>query len=126
VLDETNTVFTDNGNTIPSYYVTAAFAELVTEEAKQLKSHRHLYTYLTMYIQGSGTVGMTVFPASLSNAIALNPQALANPSFNDTQMMLNQSTERMFVKVASQGNGQNFDLQHMVINMKPEPWSIIR
>jgi hypothetical protein len=126
VLDDTGTVFTDNGNAIPSYYVTAAFAELPTEEAKQLRSHRHLYTYLTMFAQGSGTLGMTVFPDSLSNGIALNSQALSNPAFQDLQMMLNQSTERMFIKFASQGVGQNFDMQRMVVNMKPEPWAIIR
>jgi hypothetical protein len=126
VLDETGTVFTDNGATIPSFYTTAAFAELPTEDAKQLKSHRHLYTYLTMYVQGTGSIGITVFPDSLSNAIVLNSQPLVNPAFQDLQMMLNQSTERMFIKVASQGNGQNFDLQRMVLNMKPEPWSIIR
>ena len=126
VLDETGTVFTDNGNMIPSYYTMAAFAELVTEDGKQLKSHRHLYTYLTMYVQGSGTLGLTLFPDSLSNAIAINSITLSNPAFVDAEMMLNQSTERMFVKVASQGNGQLFDLQRAVVNMKPEPWTIVR
>jgi len=126
VLDYSNTVFTDNGNTIPSYYTTAAFAELVTEDAKQLKSHRHLYTYLTMYVLGSGTLGLTLFPDSLSNGIAINSISLSNPAFVDAEMMLNQSTERLFLKVASQGVGQWFDLQRAVVNMKPEPWTIVR
>ena len=126
VLDETGTVFTDNGNTIPSYYTTAAFAELPTEDAKQLRSHRHLYTYLTMYVQGGGTLGITLLPGSLLNAIAINSVTLSNPAFRDAEAMLNQSAERMFVKVASQGSGQNFDLQRMCLNMKPEPWAIVR
>jgi hypothetical protein len=126
VLDQTGIIFTDSGNTIPSYYTTAAFAELPTEDAKQLRSHRHLYTYLTMYVQGIGTLGMTVFPASLSNGIVLNSQAISNPSFRDNEMMLNVSAERMFIKVASQGGGQNFDLQRMVVNMKQDPWAIVR
>ena len=126
VLDTTGTVLTDNGNVIPSYYVTAAFAELPTEDAKQLRSHRHLYTYLSMYAQGSGLLGVTVYPDSLSNGIALNPLTLSNPAFKDLEMMLNESTERMFFKFNSSGVGQWFDLQRAVINMKPEPWSIIR
>lgn len=126
VLDDSGTVFTDNGNTIPSYYTTAAFAELPTEEAKQLRSHRHLYTYLTMYVQGTGTLGLTLYPDSLLNGIAINSITLSNPAFKDAEIMLNQSTERMFVKVASQGNGQNFDLQRMCVNIKPEPWTIVR
>ena len=126
VLDDTNAVFTDNGATIPSYYTTAAFAELPTEDAKQLRSHRHLYTYFTMYVQGVGQIGITVFLASLSNGFVLNPQILANPSFRDSEMMLNQMTERMFMKFSSQGNGQWFDLQRGCINMRPDPNAIVR
>lgn len=126
VLDDTATIYTDNGAQIPYYYVTAAFAELPTEEAKQLRSHRHLYTYLTMYIQGSGTIGLTCYPSSLSNAIALNSQSLSNPSFKDTEIGLNQSTERLFFKVSSGGVGQWADLQRFCVSMKQEPWSIVR
>lgn len=132
VLDDTGTVFTDNPGVllgpqiIPSYYTTAAFAELPTEEAKQLRSHRHLYSYLTFYALGSGQLGITAYPNSLSNAIALNPQALANPSFKDTEMMLNISAERVFFKFSSSGVGQFFDLQRACVSVRPEPWAIVR
>jgi hypothetical protein len=51
-LDDTGTVFTDNGATIPSYYTTAAFPELSSEQPLQLRSHRKLFAYLTLYAQG--------------------------------------------------------------------------
>jgi hypothetical protein len=51
-LDDTGTVFTDNGATIPSYYITAAFPELSSEQPLQLRSHRKLFAYLTLYAQG--------------------------------------------------------------------------
>lgn len=126
VLDTTGSVFTDNGATIPSYYVMAFFVEQIQEQPLQLGSHRKLFTYLTMYIQGIGTVGVTVYLASLSNAIALNPQTLNNPAFKDTEMMINQLIERMAVKVASQGNGQFFDLQRMCLSVKKDPWAQVR
>lgn len=125
-LDDTGNIFTDNGATIPSYYTTAFFVEQAQEVALQLKSHRKLFAYLTMYAQGVGTLGITVYLDSLLNAVALNPFALSNPAVFDLEMMTNQLRERMAVKVASSGNAQWFDFQKCVVNVKQDPWSPIR
>ncbi len=125
-LDDTGTVLTDNGATIPSYYTTAFLPDKDAEEAKQLQAHRKLFSYLTTYSQGVGTVGITVYLASLLNAFALNPQTLSNPAVKDIEMTINQSTERMAVKLASSGNGQWLDFQKLVLSAKPEPWSVVR
>ena len=125
-LDDTGTVFTDNGATIPSYYCTAAFPELSSEQPLQLRSHRKLFAYLTVYAQGLGTLGVTVFPSSLSNAIALNPLLLSDPCFEDLEMMTNQLIERMFYKFSSSGNGQWFSLQRVCPSLKVDPWAPVR
>lgn len=117
---------TDNGAAIPSYYTTAAFPEESAEQALQLRSHRKLFTYMTLFAQGQGMLGVTAYPDSLSNAQALNPFALSDPAFNDLEMMLNISRERCFFKFNSSGVGQWFSLQRACISLKVEPWSQVR
>ena len=123
LLDDTGTIYTDNGATIPSYYTTAFFVEQSMEQQLKLSSHRKLFAYFTTYTQGVGTLGVTVFMDTLSNAIALNPQPLANPATFDIEMGINQTKERMAVKLSSGGNGQWFDFQKMVVNVSPDPWA---
>jgi hypothetical protein len=126
LLDDTGTVFTDNGAVIPSYYTFAFWVEQVMEQALKLSTHRKLFQYLTTYCQGNGSIGITVYLDSLLNAIALNPQVLSNPAVKDIEMTLNQLTERMSVKVSSSGAGKWFDLQKMTLNVKPDPWAPVR
>jgi hypothetical protein len=115
-----------SGGTIPSYYTTAAFPELSSEQPLQLRSHRKLFAYLTLYVQGNGLLGVTVYPSSLSNAIALNPFSLTNPSFEDLEMMTNVLIERMFYKFSSSGLGQWFSLQRACVSLKVDPWAPVR
>lgn len=116
----------DNGAVIPSYYTTAAFPELSVEEPLKLRSHRKLFTYLTLYAVGSGTLGVTSYPSTLSNAIALNPFTLSNPKIGDMEMGLNFSIERAFFKFSSGGLNQWFSLMRCCTSMKVEPWSQVR
>lgn len=125
-LDSTDTIFTDNGANIPSYYTFAAWVEQAMEDGLKLGSHRKLFNYLTMFAQGLGTLGITVYPDSLQNAIALNPFSLTNPAFNDLEMMLNQSRERLFLKVSSSGPGQWFDQQICTMSVKIDPIAQVR
>jgi hypothetical protein len=125
-LDDTGTVFTDNGMTVPSFYTFSFFPEQPVEQAMKLGAHRKLFSYLSLYCQGSGTIGITVFLATLSNAIALNPQLLSNPATKDLEMMINQLTERMSLKISSGGNTQWFDLQRLNLNVRVDPWAVTR
>ena len=126
-LDDTGLVFTDNGAQIPSYYTTAFFVEQPQEQALQLRTHRKLFQYMTQFIQGSGTLGLTVYLASLSNAVALNPQTLTNPAVKDLEVGLNQLIERMAVKVSAGGVAGNwFDLQKTTLAVKQDPWAPVR
>jgi hypothetical protein len=126
VLDDTGTVFTDNGNFIPSYYTTSFLPDRETKQGLQLSQHRNSFQYLTTFSQGVGTIGITVYLASLSNAIALNPQLLVNPAVKDIEMGINQNIERMAVKVSSSGAGNWFDLQNLILNAKTDPWASTR
>ena len=126
LLDDTDAIFTDNGATIPSYYTTAFWVEQPLEQSLKLGTHRKLFLYLTTYCQGNGLIGVTIFRDTLSDAIVLNPQALSNPAVQDIEMMLNQTIERMAIKISSQGNGEWFDLQKMTANVSPDPWAPVR
>lgn len=124
LLDEN--ALNDNGANIPSYYTTAAFPELSVEEPLKLRAHRKLFTYLTVYAVGSGSLGVTSYPSTLSNAIALNPFTLSNPKVGDMEMGLNFSIERAFFKFSSGGLNQFFSLMRCCVCLKPEPWSQVR
>lgn len=124
LLDEN--ALNDNGANIPSYYTTAAFPELSVEEPLKLRAHRKLFTYLTVYAVGSGSLGVTSYPSTLTNAIALNPFTLSNPKVGDMEMGLNFSIERAFFKFSSGGLNQWFSLMRCCTSMKVEPWSQVR
>lgn len=125
-LDDTGTIFTDNGAAIPSYYVTSFLPDRETKQGLQLSQHRIAFQYLTTYSQGVGSIGVTVYLDTLSNAVALNPQTLSNPATKDIEMGLQQSSERMAVKFSSSGAGNWMDFQNLVLNVKPDPWAPVR
>src|SRR5208283_4489773 len=116
----------DNGAMIPSFYTTSFLPDREVKSALQLSQHRVAFQYLTTFSQGLGSLGITVFMDSLSNGTVLNPQALVNPAIMDIEMGLNQLGERMAVKFSNSGAGNWFDLQNMVLNVRVDPWAVLR
>ena len=125
-LDDTGTVFTDNGAMIPSYYCTSFLPDRESKQGLQLSQHRIAFQYLTTFSQGLGSIGITIFMDSLSNGTVLNPQALSNLAIKDIEMGINQLGERMALKFSNSGAGNWFDLQNMVLNVREDPWAKTR
>lgn len=125
LLDDTGVIFADNGAQIPFYYITAPFVEQPQEQALQLRSHRKLYAYMTIYATGNGLLGITAYKSTLSNAQALNPLTLSAVQIGDLEMMLNQLSERLFLKFSNSGTGQFADIQKVVLSVKPSPWDLV-
>lgn len=119
---------TDDGFAIPSYYVTAFTPQRETEQMLQLHAHRKLFTYLTMYIEGLGTLGTTAFVDSEAFPQTLPNLMLTSPAGKDLEMTINVLGERVAFKVASDTSeaGNWFRLQKLTPSMTGDPWSPVR
>lgn len=131
---------TDNGAQIPSYYTMAMFVEQVTEEALQLRSHRKLFSYLTMFIEGAGSLDISAYKNSLNtnltpnigaaplstNPIPIGGLVMRSPAFQDTELPLNLLAERITFKMANNGASSWFKLQKFVVCVTVDPWAPVR
>jgi hypothetical protein len=111
---------------IPGYYTTFFFLEHQIEQQLQLGSHRKLFVYLTMYIQGNGNISLTSFLDNLSFPSQLPTLTLNNPALRDTELPINIQSYRVAFKIASSGSGSWFHLEKFVPSLMRHPWSEVR
>ena len=74
-----DTQYSDDGTAIASYYTTHYFPERTVENSLGLGAHRKLFSYLTMYVEGAGNLGLTSYVDSSSVAQAQQPLPLSSP-----------------------------------------------
>src|SRR5262249_15616072 len=87
--------FSDDGVAIASYYTTHYFPERAVEQSLGLGAHRKLFSYLTMYVEGAGNLGLTSFVDTVSAAQAQQPLPLSSPSTKDLELPVNILGERV-------------------------------
>lgn len=120
---------TDDGAAIQSQYYSFFFVNREMEQALQVGSHRHLYTYLAAFTSGVGILSLTAVADSLTSTRtqALAPRALAgNPSY-DIEAGINFSGDRVAFKFATDGQaGSTFFLSKLTVTMKSDPWAPVR
>ncbi len=59
VYQLSDTQYSDDGTAIASYYTTHFFPERAVETALSLGAHRKLFSYLTMFVEGAGNLGLS-------------------------------------------------------------------
>jgi hypothetical protein len=126
-LDATKT--TDDGAAIPSYYMTAFVPQRETEQILQLHAHRKLFTYLTLYCEGSGNINLTAYAASETAGQLLPNLTLTSPAVKDLEATVNVLGERVAFKIASDatsGAGNWFRLQKVTPSLIGDPWAPVR
>lgn len=116
----------DDGAAIQSYYTTHFFPERPVEQQLDLGAHRKLFTYLTMYVEGAGTLGLTAFVNHGAAAQAQQPMALSSPSLKDLELPINVSGERIAFRVSTGAAGSWFRLQKFTPSVQPDPWAPVR
>jgi len=121
-----DTQFSDDGAAINSYYTTYFFLHHEAEQMFQLGSHRKLFTYLTQFVEGSGSLSLTAFADSTSASSAQQPVSLSNPGLKDLEMPINVLAERVAFKVGTNGVGSWFKLQKFVPTLRSDPWAPVR
>ncbi len=68
-----DTHFSDDGAAINSYYTTYCFLSRDLEQSLQVRSHRKLFAYLTVYAEGAGNLNVwaPLFLAACYQAFAI-------------------------------------------------------
>ena len=113
----------DDGNAIPSYYTTHFFPERAVEQTLDLGAHRKLFSYLTMYVEGAGSLSLTSFTETQAAPQAQPSLPLSSPSTRDLELPINILGERVAFQVATNQAGAWFRLQKFIPSVRPDPWS---
>ena len=121
-----DTQYSDDGSAIPSYYTTHFFPERAVESSLGLGSHRKLFSYLTLYVEGAGNLALTSFVDSESAAAAQQPLGLSSPGLEDLELPINILGERVAFQVGTSQAGAWFKLQRFVPSVRTDPWAPVR
>jgi hypothetical protein len=118
--------FSDDGTAIPSYYTTHYFPERAVEQALGLGAHRKLFSYLTLFVEGAGNLGLTTFTDSPSVSQSQQPLPLSSPSTKDLELPINILGERVAFQVSTNQSGAWFRLQKFTPSVRTDPWAPVR
>jgi hypothetical protein len=121
-----DTQLSDDGTAIPSYYTTHYFPERAVEQSLNLGAHRKLFSYLTMFVEGAGNLGLTSFVDSSSVPQTQQPLPLSSPSTKDLELPINVLGERVAFQVSTNQAGAWFRLQKFIPSVRPDPWAPVR
>jgi hypothetical protein len=121
-----DTQFSDDGAAINSYYTTYFFLSNDLEQAYQVRSHRKLFAYLALYVEGAGNLNLSAFVDHEAYPTALTPLPLSSPSPKDLELPINLLGERVAFQVGTNSPGAWFKLERFVPSLLPDPWAPVR
>ncbi len=121
-----DTQYSDDGAAINSYYTTYFFLSSDLEQTYQVRSHRKLFAYLTMYAEGAGNLNLSAFVDNEGFPTALAPLPLSSPSPKDLEMPINLLGERVAFQVGTNSPGAWFRLERFIPSLLPDPWAPVR
>jgi hypothetical protein len=126
VYQLSDTQLSDDGAAIPSYYTTHYFPERAVEQSLGLGAHRKLFSYLTMFVEGAGSLALTSFTDSVSAPQTQQPLPLSSPAVKDLELPINILGERAAFQVSTNQAGAWFRLQKFAPSLRVDPWSPVR
>jgi len=126
IYELSDTHYSDDGAAINSYYTTYFFLGYDLEQSTQLRSHRKLFAYLTLYAEGAGNLNLSSFVDNEAYPTALTPLPLSSPSPKDLELPINLLGERVAFQVGTNTPGAWFKLERFVPSLLPDPWAPVR
>lgn len=120
------TTFTDDGATIAGYYTTYFHFSHDLEQAFQIGSHNKLYTYMSAFVEGSGTLVISAIPPGSTPVLPVASIPLANPASRDIEFPINVTAVRAAFKVTTANNGDWFRLARFITNAIKHPSAPVR
>ncbi len=121
-----DTQFSDDGAAINSYYTTYFFLSLDLEQTYQVRSHRKLFAYLTLYAEGAGNLNLSAFADNEAYPTALSPLPLSSPQPKDLELPINVLAERVAFQAGTNTPGAWFKLERFIPSLLPDPWAPVR
>jgi hypothetical protein len=121
-----DTQFSDDGAAINSYYTTYFFLSNELEQSYQVRSHRKLFAYLTVYAEGAGNLNLSAFVTNQAYPAALAPVPLSSPAPKDLELPINLLGERVAFQVGTNSAGAWFRLERFMPSLLPDPWAPVR
>jgi hypothetical protein len=118
--------FSDDGAAINSYYTTYFFLSHDLEQTYQVRSHRKLFAYLTIYAEGAGNLNLSAFVDNEAFPAALATLPLSSPGSKDLEMPINLLGERVAFQVGTNAAGAWFKLERFIPSLLPDPWAPVR
>jgi len=118
--------YSDDGTAIASYYTTHYFPERMSESALGVGAHRKLFSYLTMYVEGAGNLGLMSYVDSSSAATTQQALPLSSPGREDLELPINVLGERVAFQVSTNQAGAWFRLQRFTPSLRTDPWAPVR
>ncbi|MGO9642034.1 MAG: hypothetical protein ACLP1Y_12105 [Candidatus Acidiferrales bacterium] len=116
----------DDGAAINSYYTTFFFLSNDLEQQYEVRSHRKLFSYLTLYAEGSGALSISAFAVNEAYPTALPPLSLYSPGPKDLELPINVIGERVAFQVGTNAPGSWFRLERFTPSLLPDPWAPVR
>jgi hypothetical protein len=121
-----DTQYSDDDAAINSYYTTYFFLSHDLEQAYQVRAHRKLFAYLTLYAEGAGNLNLSAFVANEAYPAALAPLPLSSPAAKDVELPINLLGERVAFQVSTNAAGSWFRLERFIPSLLPDPWAPVR
>ena len=121
-----DTQYSDDGAAIASYYTTHYLPERTAESVLGVGAHRKLFSYLTMYVEGAGNLGLTSYVDSSGAATAQQALPLSSPGLKDLELAINVLGERVAFQVSTSQAGAWFRLQRFTPSLRTDPWAPVR
>jgi hypothetical protein len=95
IYELNNSQLTDDGAAIYSYYTTAFLLPADVESDMQVRSHRKLFAYLALNVEGAGLLSLSAFPNNEAFQLVLEPLAMSNPAPKDLELPISITAERV-------------------------------
>lgn len=120
--------YNDDGEALICEYFTYPFLKSQEAQQMQIGLTEVEAKYMTLLVQGSGELKMTIHPDSINSqdSEALYPEPLFDPPKHDTEIPLNQLGNRFFMEFSVEGPNEWFELSRVVMAMALSAWSPVR
>jgi hypothetical protein len=121
IYDLLDSQLSDDGTAINSYYLTYFVPSVMLEQQMHLASHVKLFTYLTLYVEGSGTLSMIAYGPGQIRSYTLPTFALSSPPGLDQAYPINIGEERTAFKFGTNAAGSWFRMNRLIASVKQHP-----
>lgn len=106
----------DDGAAINSYWQSGMFGG----------EQRNLFGYLTMQVQGAGTLALRAFRGGQTDVIDLRGFTLDSRGLYNKERQLNITRERMALRCGTNAVGEYFSLQSLALWARGQAWAPVR